>query len=61
MLNLLKDTQNLPSPLVQCFAKPGKAMSARGSHEWLSTLATNTEHWAEGISITVSVTDCLQN
>ena len=43
LLDLLKDSQNFLSPLVQCYAKSGKAMPGSGVQEWPSNFATNIE------------------
>ena len=43
MLDLVKDTQNSSSFLVQCCAKPGKAMPGSGGQESASKRATNIE------------------
>ena len=40
MLDLLKDTQNPPFPLVQYFAKAEKPMPGIGGQEWSNKHAT---------------------
>ena len=48
MLDLLKDTQNSPSHLVQCCAKAGKVMQGSGGQEWISEIATDIEQGDRG-------------
>ena len=43
MSELLKDTHNSPSALVQCCTKFGKVMPGNGGQEWPSKFATNIE------------------
>ena len=71
MLNLLKYTQNPVSLLVQCCARSGKAISGYGAQERPSkamvlrsdqaNLQPILNRGAEGASLTIFVTDCLQN
>ena len=43
MFELLKDTQDPPSPLVQCCAKSGTAIPGSGYQEYARKLAINIE------------------
>ena len=64
MLDLLKDTQNPPFPLVQYFAKAEKPMPGIGGQEWSNKHATKLKlgggggQGVEGASLSIFVTDC---
>ena len=61
IFHLLKDAQNSPFPLTQCYAKPEKAMPGSACQEWAGRLATNIANGGRGCESHNFFTDCLQN
>ena len=56
MLDLLKDTQNSPSPLVQCFTKSGKVCQSVVARNEQANLQRRLNKRAGGASLTIFVT-----
>ena len=58
MFDLLKDTQNSPFTLIQCFTKPGKAVSGSNAQNEQANLQPTFNKGEGGASLVIFFTDC---
>ena len=61
MFHILKDTQSSPFLLVHCCAKSGKAVPWSDGRNELADLQPTFNKGEGGSSLTIFVTECLQN